>query len=87
MKTLQGKITQLPVKQWIDKSVIDTAFNQQSPPIAKRLRSTSRQKVNPKDISHKFLYRVTPLTRLRNEVATKEFLNNQIKISIADMKW
>lgn len=79
MKTLQGKITQSPVKSWIDKSVIDAGFNQQSPPIAKRLWSKSRQKVNSKDISHKFLHRVNPSTRLQDEVATTRFLNNQIK--------
>ena len=79
MKTLQGKITQSPVKSWIDKSVIDAGFNQQSPPIAKRLWSKSRQKVNSKDITHKFLHRVNPSTRLQDEVATTRFLNNQIK--------
>ena len=76
MKTLKGKIKPSPIKTWIDKSVIDQSL---SPVFANKVKSKTRQTINSKDISHKFLYRVTPLTRLRNEVATKEFLNNQIK--------
>ena len=79
MKTLQGKITQSPVKSWIDESVIDTGINHKSPQIATRLKSTSRQKVNPKVIPHKFLHRVNSSTRLQDEVAETKFLDNQIK--------
>tara|TARA_B100001094_G_scaffold215826_1_gene209928 strand:- start:2937 stop:3596 length:660 start_codon:yes stop_codon:yes gene_type:complete len=79
MKTFKEKIRQSPVKTWIDKSVIGIGINPESPAIADGLRSKSRYKINPKDTEHKFLYKVRPITRLQNEIANTQSLDQLIE--------
>jgi len=73
VSTYQGKNRKSPIKHKIVRPLSDIVS-----PCNLLSKSTRKEKVNLKDIPNKFLHRVRPVTRLQNEIATTQYLNQSI---------